>query len=1415
MLKSTLKLFILPWLTIIILGITSAQIEKTDDVLATFHVELSSSKQLLNQLSLEITSYEQWFKDYQSQFLSSTEIEQENFREQLNELWQEIERLETLTASGWLDALSNRLDSDDFKDIPTSEINNWIEAHDQYINQIQADVLALGNSIEQIKQAQTLTEEIKVAQATEVSYSSKEHDVLETTLLYLLAGLENWGSWLEPSNETGLLPEAEGRFIVSSTPILQTGVASGGIGVVGFAQPITISRNDVPEGFSEEQHLYEIALFGYDDHIEDVFEPVSYIDRLNYQYGVEVDGRVARVYRKPIEIELTLFAMLQKLGAPPEIAEVWVTEYAEIAHLPQSIQLSWLIAGNPLAKDYQSHIENTLEAFDLNALLTQGTVNQGLPSTQTPNTQWVSQDPFWEEVQKQPLFNAFLGLLGNTNEEIRRSFIVSLFFLEPSPLGVSAAQKINNPQTNNGNIGLRPKPFFWSDAPTVTSSDNPPASLATELAADPDQSVLVAEALRQKKNLIQYWMPSRGKQVIPWSQRNLLNPNDKGTPYFIMAVTALPQFAPKKLPDQESNYGTIVNTLVNNHLPENQPVLKIFTGSEVEDRKAVDSEGLPIYFFGKNFLWTAEKIDNDVIMQYASNYHSTAYSPYTVISIQNGLHIAGPSHQIKGLFKDQHDYTVENVILRAKGNAHYKNTLPKSSLSTSRKSQASWLSDASKVAQSIFSWPSLTQDKLFIQSSSRFVEFEKKQNSDPEIKTSSMVVWKNLPVNEEILSQHNYWGVEVFLMQSREGYFFIPTNELEYLQAHADEKPQIHTLVSSATRPRESRVSIQRALQNRNLDCESIRVLSATGLDLAYSPSCLIVIEESGWELAQANEQAQIRAAKKIDQPIVIFRSEDKSPSALPLNTLFDAEQSSIEGLQVSTLVPIYNLEGLDTEEWEDSISTSIIDSIGRTLQFFPKQKEFEVLLPKIEGVSEQNFKHKYSSVAPDNFEPKYVYDTIEVSIPTENEQITFYGLRETTVTVESTAKSEIELVSKNILMPSGEWNKDHVMELAQDFFKTHSSPYFIVQTSQNKFYGGSLGKIKDAIQSGEHPKGLALMVTRLGGTEFGGANYKGRENSGWLGTTPSEVIRYSNSLQIDPDNEVTVWSSKGKRQAVFTADGSLQIEQMVQWQTRPDNKTLESLRKAWRGNILLVHIPNQGYLLAQPNEARFLADFAPIKVDSLVLSSDMKKKFADIASQTAVVLKNLPAKDSVRVLSSYLNPNSEEVTFYDGIDLAFYLDNQEEVEIDLQRSGLELAEQTHEQWLSYAEAKNSPLVVFQWPDSNKSLALLNNVVKMRQSVIEAEPQFLVPAYSFEGLDESTSDQKEIEESIAITLQDTLQRVVAFWPNQTSFQIVMPHEKDPRLYSQDAPSRVQSDSLGMIEVTRQSDNTKIKYYYRP
>lgn len=78
----------------------------------------------------------------------------------------------------------------------------------------------------------------------------------------------------------------------------------------------------------------------------------------------------------------------------------------------------------------------------------------------------------------------------------------------------------------------------------------------------------------------------------------------------------------------------------------------------------------------------------------------------------------------------------------------------------------------------------------------------------------------------------------------------------------------------------------------------------------------------------------------------------------------------------------------------------------------------------------------------------------------------------------------------------------------------------------------------------------------------------------------------------------------------------------------------------------------------------------------------------------------------STRVLFSSINHNLEGDSFYDRTDLAFYLDNQKGLQIDLQHSGLELVQQAPEQWLNYAETKSSPLAIFQWPDGNKSLAL-------------------------------------------------------------------------------------------------------------
>ena len=1381
----------------------------SSDLLVDFSQEILFYKQVLGQLSLEIATHKQWAESYQSKLLSEENEKSENvLNRQLNEIHLEIERLEPLTNTGWLDALSSQLDSNTFRNAPPSEIESWIDSQNQYISRIVEDVITLRNNVEQIQQTYILIE--KPVQSSEVSkpleishYPTEKDDVLETTLLYLLAGLETWGSWLEPTNEVGLLPEAEGRFMVSSTPILQTGVSPGGIGVVGFAQPITISRNGAPEGFGEDQHLYETALANYDDHIEDVLEQVSYLDRLNYQFGIEVDGRTAQVYRKPIEIDLSLNTMLQKLGAPPEVAEIWVAEYAEIAHSSQTIQLSWLIAGNPLAQDYQSYVKDSLQTFDLNTLLAQGTSDGDFSPSQTPNTQWVNQDPFWEEVQKQPLLNVFITLLSDASEEIKRSFIVSLFFLESIPPTVGATSKTIGQVNNNENVTLRPKPFFWSD--TNTNANNNPIAPTIDPAISPDQD-LVAEAIKQKKNLIKYWIPGQGYQIIPWSERGLLNPNDQGTTYFVMAVTALNRFAPRKQPEHKSNYRTIVDDIIGNHLPKNQPVLQVFVGSELNDRRMVDNEGLSIYFGDKSFLWTAEQLNNDGLLQLAASYHKSMMSPYTVISIENGPYVAGPLYQIEEMFKNRQDFTIESVVIRAKGNTNYAKKI-KSTASTQR----AWIYDVDRLARDIFSWLPSKQDNLFIQSSHRSVVFEK-SSSQPELRISSMVKWKDIPTNKELLEVRSEWNSDIFLLRARQGYLLIPVQELKYLQEHANETFQVHSLIMTKNTMPNIRTSIQRVLQSNNLNCESVRVISKSGVELAYSPQCSVVVTESGWELAQASEENLIAKAQESNHPIAIFHPEDKPASALHLNSLMDAEQSSLANLQVNTLVPVYNFEDLEAEEEESAIQTSIADAIGRTLQFFPKQKEFEVLMPEQESIVNQRV--KYTSTAPKNFKVKYDYDKISVVVPTEEQPITFYSLKEGKASTLTEGAGGIELSKNDVITSSGKWNKDRIMELAQNFHKVSTSPYSIVQTNQGNFYGGSLNKIKSALLAGESPEKLVVMVTQLAGTDLWGSTYQGRENLGWLKTTSFKVLEHSKSLKVDPNSTVTVWSSAGKRKAVFTADGTLQAEQMIQWFTRPDNQTLKSLRGTWRGNMVLAHIPNQGYLLVQPNDMEFLMSSTKAQIDTLIMSFDMERQFSDIKDHAGVIIKNLPTQDSVRTIAS-VNPTYEEVSFYDGVDLAFYSDNQRGMEVDLQHTGLELAEQTPEQWLSYAEVKSTPLAVFQWPDGKKSIAWFKHVQEAKQNLEEIEPLFIVPAYSFEDLDESVSDQEEIEESIAITLQDTLQRALAFWPDQASFQIVMPHEKDPRHYSQDPPAKIGLGPLGMIELTRQSDNMKIKYYYRP
>ena len=174
--------------------------------------------------------------------------------------------------------------------------------------------------------------------------------------------------------------------------------------------------------------------------------------------------------------------------------------------------------------------------------------------------------------------------------------------------------------------------------------------------------------------------------------------------------------------------------------------------------------------------------------------------------------------------------------------------------------------------------------------------------------------------------------------------------------------------------------------------------------ELAYSPQCFLVATESGLELAGANEGTQLAAAQKGNQPIVIFRPEGKSASAVPLKRLLDAEQDTLENLQVSTIVPIYDLEGLDTEEKESAIGISITDAISRTLQFFPEQKEFEVLMPEAEFI--QKWRAKYTSIPLEDPIVEYDYDKINVTVPAEGRSVTFYRLKEGVI---ETASQSIE----------------------------------------------------------------------------------------------------------------------------------------------------------------------------------------------------------------------------------------------------------------------------------------------------------------------------------------------------------------------------------------------------------------------
>ena len=964
-LKITLKLIILLWLVVSIASFASSPTDNSENLRADFNEMVSLSKEMLNELSLEVETYKQWYETYKMEpQLINKGVSGNSVSQQFDEIKEEIERLEHLAKGEWLGTLSNQLDIYITAKISAEEISNWIHYYKEYVEKIQSDSVALGRKIEKIKQAYPIgipsqttitlppllkensakvilsvadTVPVEVMEFNYNPAGAEEQVILEASLLYLLEGLEIWGEWLNPTNEIGLLPEAEGRFMLPSTPIFQAGGAliPGGIGVVGFAQPIIISYDGIPQGFTEE--ISESLPIDYDDSIEDVFQKVSYYDRLVYQYGVQISGRTVQTYRKPIETKLTLSNALQEMGASPDMAEVWVEEYAEIAYLPQIIQLSWLIAGNPLAKNYKLHTESLLEAFDLNAFVTPS--NQGeftLPQTTSP--EWINEDPFWRELQNQPFLKAFADLLSGTSEEVQRSFIVSLFFVEPS-LPIIQAKS-----TSNVRKGIRSKPFFWDDGEASSNKNTTPAITAT---IDPEQGSLVAEALQQRTNLIHYWTPLQGDILIPWSSRDLLNPNGD-IPYFIIAITALPQFVPITLQRKKSSHALIVKDIVSNYLPKNQPVFKIFLGTNPRDRKILNAKGAQVAF-STNFVWNTQTPEPNTLMQYATEYFKSRKFPYAAIKLDNGPYLAGSLSQLKELLQNEQNYTLEAIILGSKGLNNYKGrNLSKRNI-TQLRSNETWLQYATRVSTEAFSWLPQSQKQLLVKSTHRAVTFKRNLDLTPEISASSMVQWSTLPSNEGLLAGRSQWQSNIFLIQVKDGYFFIISDELNHLQKYSDETPKVHSLLLAAREELNITFPLRSILQSTNLDCDSLRVLSAGGLDLAYNPQCLIIISDSGRELAQADTQTLLTRAQRDNQPIVIFRPKDKPASALPLRRLVDANSDDIESLTVATLVPVYDLEGLEStlEEKEESIEIGITDSIRRTLQFFPKQNTFEILLPE------------------------------------------------------------------------------------------------------------------------------------------------------------------------------------------------------------------------------------------------------------------------------------------------------------------------------------------------------------------------------------------------------------------------------------------------------------------------------------
>ena len=1429
------------WLTVFVGSITFSIKENTAGLLVEFSELLTSSKSVLDELAAEINNDRDLLENYQAKLLLTNERGlDESLNQELYKTWEEIERLEQLTKGKWLDALLNQLDSYDTAQLPPDEIKDWIEVHRRYIVQIRVDVSRLGKDLEKIERDypidETLvygeeqidaspTEDNEVEQvvsaetkaftggALEQIHSpekTNEYDALEASLLYLLSGLEMWGQWLDPTNEIGLLPEAEGRFMTSNTPILQAGGTSisGGIGVVGFAQPIIISHGSAPQGFTEE--VSEAITIDFDDSIKDVFQKVPYQDRLIYQYGIQIDRRTVQIYRKPVETELTLHTALQRMGAPPDVAQAWIEEYAAVAYLPQTIQLSWLIAGNPLAKDYKLHTEDLLKTFDINTLFVPSNSSEEFTLPQVPSAQWVNEDPFWEEVQNQPFLRAFTDLLSGASEEVQRSFIVSLFFLEPSLPTVQTATRSN---VKSG-ARVRTKPFFWDDESNETPSSNAIAPQATpEETIDPDQARLVAKALQQKTNLIHYWIPGQGDKIIPWSEKGLLDPNGS-TPYFIMAITALPEFEPKTLQ-------TIARNIINNQLPEQQPVFKIFTGLEVKDRKIMDNKGALVPFANVGLIWSAEALNNDSIVQHATRYQITRKNPYVAVQLDSGPYLAGSFSQLKNLLQGKQDYTAKTIVLKSRGTSNYKKRVLKNQAVTDLRSDETWLHYATRVSADAFSWLPQKQDELLLQSTHRNVVFKRNSDLKPEIKTSTMVQWSTLPSNESLLEERVNWKADTFLMEVKDGYFFVSSNELEHLQALADETPKVHSLLLSGSTELNYEYinsSIRHILPFKNLDCNSIRVLSAGGMDLAFTPQCSVVITDSGRELAQADAQTLLSKARKENQPIVIFRPDDKPASALLLRFLVDAEPGSIEKLTVDTLVPAYDLAGLDAEEKESAIELSISDTLKRTLQFFPQQSTFEILMP--EEVTSGGQKVSYTTSAPASFKVGYSYDKISILHPNSSGQTTFYNVNSVgeNVEVARATSSPLEVSANDIyLQPSGEFNQDRIFELAQKLHEKSSMPYAVIKSNQGRYYAGSLNDLNTKLPAKELTKELLLVVTKTKGTNNRGFSQHELKNTGWLHTSSEKVIEHTETLGTNPNSVVNVWSAEGKRHAVFTADGKLQLDAMIQWPTRPDNQLLKSLRKTWEGHMILVNLPDQGYFLAQPGDSNFLQSIPEAQVDSIILAFDPSKSFSNILSQAKNTIKALQVTGSVRVMSNVGVPITEieSPSVYSGLDLAFKVDNKGELGVDLQRSGLELAEQAPEKWLSYTETTSLPLAIFEWSDGQRSSALFTHM-QGAQDLTELKSQHIVPAYDSEELGDA-EDLKERDSIIATSVQDTLQRAFTFLPSQTAFQVVMPDGKTIRHYSQESPSekQIQPQPLGIIEVTRQSDNAKVKYYYQP